>query len=69
MNRVKTHINALEIKVNTIGQSKEEGAYREQHNRLILKISDFIKAYKQIKIELFRIIKGISKEEKKMALN
>ena len=54
--------------VDGIDQLKEEEAYKKEHRRLIIDISDFKKNYRILKKQLFDIIKSIKKEEKQRRL-
>jgi len=65
---VKTHKNDLKIMVDGIDQPKEESDYKNEHRRLIVQISDFIKEYRILKTVLFSLIKNIKKEEKQKFL-
>ncbi|WP_339754399.1 hypothetical protein [uncultured Winogradskyella sp.] len=61
---VKVHKNELQIMVDGIDQPKEEEAYKKEHKGLIIKINEFLKHYRSLKIQLFDIVKRIKKEEK-----
>ena len=61
---IKTHENKLQIMVDGKNQLKEEKAYTTEHKNLIVTISGFLKNYKSLKAQLFKIIKDIKKEEK-----
>ncbi len=61
---VKVHENELHIMVDGVNQTDEEDAYKQGHRDLILKINDFLKYYRSLKIQLFEIIKKIKKDEK-----
>jgi len=65
---VKTHSNDLEILVDGINQIKEEASYKKEHKGLVLVISAFFIEYKNLKTELFQIIKEILKDEKQRHL-
>ncbi len=62
---VRVHENKLQILVDGIDQPKEEEAYKKEHRGLIIKISEFLKNYRSLKMQLFDIIKNIKKEEKR----
>ena len=62
---VRVHENKLLILVDGIDQPKEEEAYKKEHRGLIIKISEFLKNYRSLKMQLFDIIKNIKKEEKR----
>lgn len=61
---VKLHENALHIMVDGIDQLNEEVAYKNEHRGLIIKINEFLKHYRSLKLQLFDIVKKIKKEEK-----
>ena len=64
----KNHKNDLKIMVDGINQPKEENKYKNEHSRLSIEISDFVKEYRVLKTELFSLIKNIKKEEKQKHL-
>jgi len=65
---VKLHENALHIMVDGLDQLNEEETYKKEHRGLIIKISEFLKHYRSLKMELFDIVKKIKKEEKQNLL-
>ena len=65
---VKTHENDLEIMVDGIDQPKEEEAYKKEHQGLIVVVHEFFRRYRQLKTDLFSLIKTIIKEQKQKRL-
>jgi hypothetical protein len=65
---VKAHERALKILVDGIDQIKEEEAYRKEHLRLIIDVSNFQNDYRAIKKQVFKLIKGIIKDGKQKRL-
>ena len=65
---VKTHKNDLKIMVDGIDQPKEEESYKNTHRGLIIKISEFLNAYRVLKTKFFSLMKSIVKEEKQKHL-
>lgn len=65
---VKTHENDLQIMVDGINQIKGEAAYTKEHKNLTDIINGFLKDYKQLKTQIFDIIKTIKKEDKQKHL-
>jgi hypothetical protein len=65
---VQTHSNDLEILVDGINQPKEEASYKKEHKGLIIILSEFFIEYKNLKTELFQMIKDILKAEKQRHL-
>jgi hypothetical protein len=61
---IKIHENELQVMVDGIDQLEEEKAYTKEHSDLIIVIAAFLKEYKSLKTQHFRIIKNIKKEEK-----
>ena len=61
---VTLHESALHIMVDGIDQLNEEEAYKKEHRGLIIKINEFLKHYRSLKMQLFDIVKKIKKEEK-----
>mgnify|MGYP006896885623 FL=1 len=68
MESVKVHKNNIEILLDGIDQIKEEADYKKEHKELIIVVSDFYKDYKNLKTELFKIIKKIIKSKKRRLL-
>ena len=62
------HERALEILEDDIDQIKEEEAYRKDHLRLIIDVSNFQKRHRDLKKQVFKLIKGIIKEGKQKFL-
>lgn len=62
------HEKGLQIMVDGIDQPKEEDAYKEEHRRLIIVISEFLRDFRILKTRLFKTIKAIRKAEKRMPL-
>ena len=65
---VTMHERALEILVDDIDQIKEEEAYRKEHLRLIIDVSNFQKKHRDLKKQVFKLVKGIIKEGKQKLL-
>ena len=65
---VQEHQNKLEILVDDIDQPKEEEAYKEAHKSLKSLVKKFLKDNKELKLQLFKIIKNIKKTEKQKSL-
>ncbi|WP_458626118.1 hypothetical protein [Winogradskyella sp. PC D3.3] len=61
---IKVHQNDLKIMIDGINQPKEEGAYREEHKALMVRLNDFLKYYRALKQQLFDIVSRIKKEDK-----
>ena len=62
---VKAHERGLEIMVDGVDQVIEEEVYKNEHRRLIIEISEFLKEYQSFKETLFDTIKKIAKSDKK----
>jgi len=65
---IRLHESALHIMVDGIDQLNEEEAYKKEHRGLIIKISEFLKHYRTLKMQLFDAVKKIKKEEKQKLL-
>ncbi|WP_142786294.1 hypothetical protein [Changchengzhania lutea] len=65
---IKTHENDLRIMVDGIDQLDKEEAYKKEHGKLIVVISDFKRKYRAIKTKLFTLVKSIIKEGKQKRL-
>ncbi|TYQ00272.1 hypothetical protein C7447_101882 [Tenacibaculum adriaticum] len=58
---VKNHQNGLEILVDGIDQPEEEKRYKEIHKKLMIKINKHLVSHKELKTQLFSVIKGYLK--------
>ena len=65
---IVNHEKGLNIMVDGIDQLKEENAYKDEHGKLIIQVSLFLKNYRTLKSELFTLIKSIIKEGKQKLL-
>ena len=65
---IVNHEKGLNIMVDGIDQLKEENAYKDEHGKLIIQVSLFLKNYRILKTELFTLIKSIIKEGKQKLL-
>lgn len=65
---IKVHKNELQIMMDGIDEPKKEKAYKDSHRGLIIKLEEFYDEYKELKTQLFDIIKTIRKEEKQKHL-
>ena len=65
---VVTHENELQILLDGKDQLKEEADYQEKHRELLIAVKHYFKDYRKIKREIFKIIKGIMKVEKRKKL-
>ncbi|WP_298493577.1 hypothetical protein [uncultured Algibacter sp.] len=68
ISKVLDHEKGLNIMVDGINQIKEENAYKDEHGKLIIVMSEFSKKYKVLKSQLFTLIKSIIKEGKQKRL-
>jgi len=62
---VEAHERGLEIMVDGVDQVIEEEVYKNEHKRLIIEVSEFLKGYRKLKETLFNTVKEIAKSEKK----
>lgn len=63
------HINKLEIMVDGIDQPTEEEAYKKEHRRLIIAVSEYLKSYRKLKSRLFENLKYILKKQKQRLID
>lgn len=68
INSVISHEKGLKIMVDGINQIQEENAYKEEHGKLIIKVSEFLEKYRTLKSQLFKLIKSILVESKQKRL-
>jgi len=62
---VESHERGLEVMVDGVDQVIEEEVYKNEHRRLIVEVSKFLKEYQNLKQTLFTTVKKIAKSEKK----
>lgn len=65
---IKKHQRELTIMVDGINQIELENAYRDEHGKLIITVSNFMNNYRAIKSQLFTLVKSIIKEGKQKRL-
>jgi hypothetical protein len=68
INLVLRHERGLGIMVDNVNSLEEENAYKVEHGKLIITVSDFFDQYKALKSELFLLIKTIIKDSKQKRL-
>jgi len=66
--QIVKHESELEIMVDGIDQLEEEAAYKDKHRELIDEVNYFLKHYRNIKRQLFGMIKEIMRTEKRQHL-
>lgn len=62
---VEAHERGLEVMVDGVDEVVEEEVYKNEHRKLIVMFSEFLKEYKNLKQTLFTTVKKIAKSEKK----
>ncbi|RLJ96883.1 hypothetical protein [Tenacibaculum discolor] len=62
---VEAHERGLEVMVDGVDEMIEEEVYKNEHRRLIVMFSEFLKEYKDLKQTIFTTVKKIAKFEKK----
>ncbi|MGG6230067.1 hypothetical protein [Tenacibaculum sp. SDUM215027] len=62
---IETHERGLKVMVDGVEQVIEEEVYKNEHKRMIVEVSEFLKGYQDLKQTLFTTVKKISKSEKK----
>lgn len=65
---IKKHENDLEIIVNKTDELEEEENYRNSHRELIVLIAEYFENYRSVKKQLYKLIKGVIKENKQKLL-
>jgi len=65
---LNAHERGLDIMVDKKDQLDEEENYKNAHRELIVLLSDFFEAYQSIKKQLYKLIKGIIKENNQKRL-
>lgn len=68
INTIISHEKGLKIMVDGLNQIKEENAYKIEHGKLIITVTEFLDEYRTLKSELFTFIKTIIKEGKQKRL-
>ncbi len=65
---IKKHERELKIMVDGIDQIELEKAYKDEHGKLTIKVGDFLKTYRKLKMQLFNLVKAILKDKKQKRL-
>ena len=65
---VRNHENNLEVLVNEIDHPEKEEAYKEEHKTLLISFKNHLKEHRELKADLFYILKKIKKNEKQKRL-
>ncbi|WP_372756468.1 hypothetical protein [Mariniflexile sp.] len=65
---LKSHEKNLKIMVDNVDEFEKEDKYKSDHRAFNDLISDYFENYKAVKKQLFRLIKGIKKENKQKLL-
>ncbi|GAA4275467.1 hypothetical protein [Aquimarina mytili] len=68
LKRIINHHNELTILLDGIDQPKEEKQYKEDHRVLLVEIANYLNEYKNVKRQIFDLIKTIMKQEKQKRL-
>ena len=68
INTTINHENGLKIMVDGKNEINKENAYKDEHAKLIITMSTFLKKYRALKSQLFTLIKSIIKEGKQKRL-
>lgn len=66
--KVQAHSNGLEILVDEVKQEKKEERFKQEHHLLNAEISLFMIDFRDIKNEIFELIKNIMKQNKQKRL-
>jgi len=68
LKKIINHENELLILVDGIDQIKEEKQYRFLHSTYIMQVTNYFNEYKDVKREIFDVVKKIIKHEKQKKL-
>lgn len=68
LKKIINHENELLILVDGIDQLKEEKHYRFLHSTHLLQVTNYFNDYKDIKKDIFEVVKSIMKQEKQKRL-
>ncbi len=68
LKKIINHENELLILVDGIDQIKEEKHYRFLHSTYIMQVTNYFNEYKDVKREIFNVVKKIMKHEKQKKL-
>lgn len=66
--KVQAHSNGLEILVDEVKEEKKEERFKQEHHLLNAEISLFMIDFRDIKNEIFELIKNIMKQNKQKRL-
>ena len=68
MKAVQSHENLLEIMIDDIDQPKMEKAYKETHLDLTMRVDEYVRDYRKLKMRLFSMLTEVLKKEKQKRL-
>lgn len=68
LDSLKKHEKGLKIMVDGKDEIELENAYKSEHAKLIIAVSDFLENYRTLKKQLFALVKSIMKEMKQKRL-
>lgn len=68
LKKIINHHNELTILLDGIDQPVEEKKYKEEHRKLMVTVNDFLKEYREVKRNIFDLIKTIIKQSKQKRL-
>lgn len=68
INAIIIHEKELKIMVDGKNQLKEEALYKEKHRDILIAVKKYFKAYRNLKSQIFKTIKGVMKIEKQKLL-
>lgn len=68
LKKIINHHNELTILLDGIDQPTEEKKYKEEHRKLMVVVNDFLKEYREVKRNIFDLIKIIIKQSKQKRL-
>lgn len=68
LKKIIQHINGLTILIDGIDQPAEEKTYKENHRELVIEVNEYLNDYKEIKRDIFELIKEIIKQSKQKRL-
>ena len=65
---VKNHEKGLSIMVDGVNEFDKEKAFKNKHVKLIINVKNFLEKYRDLKTELFAVVKSVLKEGKQKRL-
>ncbi|GGX18816.1 hypothetical protein [Aquimarina muelleri] len=68
LKKITNHHNELTVLLDGVDQPIEEKKYKEEHRKLTIVVNEFFEEYREVKRDIFDLIKSILKQSKQKRL-